>query len=396
MSEVIEDEWAERRQLGEYTLWLLVGVCVIGSNAFLMSPVLADIARALNASAAEVARAVAAYGGATAFSGIFLTRYASSSGSQRALTVSGLALATGIAATGFASHWMALTLAQGMAGLGAGVMLPTIYSLTSYIAPRGRESVVLGRVITGWSLAMVAAVPASSLMAELWGWRSAYLIVAAVAAIAVLGLRRLPPYENPQDGGTVTLVQALCVPRAALVLSVCFLYMVAFYGVYTFLGDYLQRSLGVSPSGAGLAVLTYGMGFGAASVAGGLIDRIGAQTTVKLALATIACVYLVLLASSAAFTAMLAACLLWGFVNHLGLNSLVSALSALDERARVRLLGLFSAVSYGGTMMAGIVFGLLYDRLGFEALLACAAILCALSSIGFTGMLRGTGRSGSR
>lgn len=62
----------------------------------------------------------------------------------------------------------------------------------AFSLPHRSESAVLGRVITGWSLAMVATVPASAFVADRWGWRTASFIVAGLGGCALLGFRRLP------------------------------------------------------------------------------------------------------------------------------------------------------------------------------------------------------------
>ncbi|WP_435106884.1 MFS transporter [Arhodomonas sp. AD133] len=287
-----------------------------------------------------------------------------------------------IASTGLAGHWVTLALAQVIAGLGAGLMLPAIYSLAAFIAPTGRESAVLGRVITGWSLAMVAAVPASAFVADRWGWRTAFFIVAGLGGCALLGFRRLPELKPRSGRPGGSLRGALAIQDASLTLGVCFLYMVSFYGVYTFLGAFVESRPGGSASLAGMAVLAYGCGFGAGSLAGTLIDRVSARIAARYILMAISCVYLLLSAvSTASFATIVPTCFLWGSVNHLGLNSLVSVLSQLDEEGRVRLMGLFSAVSYGGMMVAGISFGFLYETLGFAALPMSAAILCGISAV---------------
>ena len=85
-----------------------------------------------------------------------------------------------------------LVMAQIVAGIGAGVVLPSIYALATTIAPKGSESAVLGRVLTGWSVSLVVGVPASALIADLAGWRASFLALAVLAAASLMGTVRLP------------------------------------------------------------------------------------------------------------------------------------------------------------------------------------------------------------
>ena len=56
---------------------------------------------------------------------------------------------------------------------------------------------------------------------------------------------------------------------------VCGVYMMAFYGLYAYLGTHLRTELGVATWVAGLAPLVYGLGFGAAAWVDPVIDRLG-------------------------------------------------------------------------------------------------------------------------
>src|SRR3546814_3958362 len=91
-----------------------------------------------------------------------------------------------------------LALAMAVCGLAAGVVLPTTYALAGDLAPQDLRSRAVGRVIVGWSVAMVLGVPAAALLAEQLGWRGAYAIIAGVAGIAALSVLSLPAADRPQ------------------------------------------------------------------------------------------------------------------------------------------------------------------------------------------------------
>ena len=57
---------------GRATFILMLGVAVVGSNSLALSPILNDVAADLAATPIAVARANAAYGGATALSALCL------------------------------------------------------------------------------------------------------------------------------------------------------------------------------------------------------------------------------------------------------------------------------------------------------------------------------------
>jgi len=360
------------------TIILLVGVSVIGSNAFLMSPILNNIAQSLDTDVTKIAWSISAYGGAMALGGLFLTGLPQRIGSKSTLLLTGTIFSIGILITGFATNWIILVIAQILAGISAGVLLPTLYSMTAIIAPEGKESATLGKVISGWSLAMVAGVPLSAFISELLSWRYSFYFVFLLSFLSTLGYSLLPSKESPS---TVTsLKSAFKVPKAKPIFIITFLYMVSFYGTYTFLGSYIQQQLLYSAAYAGMVVLSYGLGFGIAGIfLGKFIDKRDSWEVISPSLLLISGIYLLLLILSNNYWSLLIGCAFWGLINQIALNCLVSILSKLDYRQRVRLIGVYSAVAYGGTMVAAFSYGVLYQYGGFHFILITSALLCMLA-----------------
>lgn len=364
-------------QLFKNTLVLLLGVTVIGSNSFLLSPVLTVVSESLGTSIPAAAWSVSAYGGATALSGLLLSGLLQPLGYRATLVVTGLLLSLGVGITGLAWSLLPLIIGQALAGLGAGAMLPAAYAATAVIAPRGRESMILGKVIAGWSISLVVAVPVSALIADFLSWRIAYLVITLISLSAVAGFMTLPPDERASRQRRSTIRESLQVEGAIPTLAMIFLFMCAFYGTYTFLGTHIQADLKESTAASGLAVLGYGAGFGVASFWGGrIIDRYTPAVLTGPLLLGIGVLYFVAIPASGAFFFLTAWCFAWGVLNQFALNCLVTLLTQLSADHRMRLLGLYSVAAYGGAMVAAIVFGEVYGLAGFASLLGLAGILC--------------------
>jgi predicted MFS family arabinose efflux permease len=155
--------------------------------------------------------------------------------------------------------------------------------------------------------------------------------------------------------------------------------MTAFYGVYGYLGDHLHEALGEPVSANGLAAVAYGMGFGAAALLDGVIDRLGARRVMPFAYLLVAAVYVAIALASGGFGPLIATIAVWGLANHFGLNVLVMRLTALDPSRRGTIMGLNSAVTYLAVTVGTAGFGPLYTSLGFAncALIAAGLMLVA-------------------
>ena len=362
---------------------LLAGaVAVVGSNSLLLSPILGDVGAGLGASPVEVARAIPAYGGAVAVSALLLGPRIDRLGGRRALRLGLAAVAAATLASALAPGWPALAAAQAVAGAGAGVALPAVYALATALAAPGAAARLLGRVLAGWSAALVGGVPAAAFLTELAGWRSPFLALAALAALAAAAAGALLPADRdpapagaPADGPLAPLRYSTVAP----LLLICLAFMAAFYGVHAFAGLHLRAALGLGAGEAGLVVLAYGLGFGAAGLGDRALDRIGPRRALPLALAAAAAaaIYAALAVGPPGFAAALALAAAWGCANHGGLNALILLLAAARPERRGAVLGLNSAVTYLGATLGTAAAGPLYAAAGFAWLAGAAALLAA-------------------
>ncbi|WP_292322442.1 MFS transporter, partial [Mesorhizobium sp.] len=273
----------------------------------------------------------------------------------------------------------ALVAAQLVAGIAAGVAMPAIYASAAAIAPPGRESGTIGVVLTGWTLSMVAGVSLSAVLADLIHWRAVFFAVALLAGTAVAGLTMNSLRDARKGGPAPSPLGALAVPGILPLLIACGAFMTAFYGVYGYLGDHLHKDLGEPVSANGLAAIAYGLGFGAAALLDGVIDRLGARRVMPFAYLLVAAVYVAMALASGVFGLLMATIAAWGLANHFGLNVLVMRLTALDPARRGTIMGLNSAVTYLAVTIGTAGFGPLYTGLGFAncALIAAGLMLVA-------------------
>ncbi|MEZ2333726.1 MFS transporter [Mesorhizobium sp. RCC_202] len=361
--------------------YLLTGcIAVIGSNSLVLGPIAPAVAQSFSASVPAVMTAAAAFGLGTSASALFLARYIDRIGARRILQGALLLLALALVASALAPTVMSLVAAQLVAGIAAGLAMPAIYASAAAIAPPGRESGTIGVVLTGWTLSMVAGVSLSAVLADLIHWRAVFAAVALLAAAAVAGLAMSSLPDTRKSGPAPSPLAALAVPGILPLLIACGAFMTAFYGVYGYLGDHLHEGLGESVSANGLAAIAYGLGFGAAALLDGVIDRIGARRVMPFAYLLVAAVYVAIAMTSGGFGLLIAAIAVWGLANHFGLNVLVMRLTALDPSRRGTIMGLNSAVTYLAVTVGTAAFGPLYTNLGFANCALIAAVLMLVAA----------------
>jgi predicted MFS family arabinose efflux permease len=362
--------------------WLTAAIAIVGANSLSLSPIATVIAADFpGATPPDVVFAGALFGAGTALSALILAPFADRVGPGRALAAALMVLGFAMLATALAAGPTLLCAAQAVAGVASGVALPATYGLASATAPEGQASRYLGRVLTGWTLSLVFGASLAAVLADTLGWRSVYAVLTIAAAAVVAGLvrARLP---NPPGDAAATPWGALQVRGLFPALAVCGFYMLAFYGLYAFLGTHLTAGLGAPVWVAGLAPLVYGVGFAASASVDPLIDRHGAARVLAPVLGVLALQYGVMAAVANHVAAVICACLTWGFVNHACLNMIVGRLAALDPGRRAAILGLNSAATYVAVFIGTWLYGAAYPAVGFAglAVMSGAAVVPALAS----------------
>ncbi|MFY2605630.1 MFS transporter [Achromobacter ruhlandii] len=377
---------------------LMFAVSVVGSNGLALSPILSDVARSFASTPLTVSTAISAYGAATAASAFLLAARIDRCGIRRALLTAMTVLIAALLLSASAPHWIVLTVAQALAGAAAGVILPAAYGSATLVAAAGQETRSLGRVISGWSVSLVAGVPLSALISDAIGWRATYGVLALCAAVARAGLRTLPERRNTHAAPPrlSRLLAPLSYRDVPVLLLGCLAFSSAFYGVYAFLADHVRTLLGLTAGQVGFIAFAYGAGFLLAGLAGApLIERLGPRRALPLALATITAVYLALLPAAHALAAVLAIAVLWGAASQLSLNLLVLLLSRARPDERGAVLGLNTCTTYLGASLGTAVAGTLYTHAGFEVLGVAAAAAVALAALTLHWRLNGR-RAGER
>lgn len=179
-------------------VYVLTGcVGVIGANSMVLGPIAPAVASSIGTGVPTVMMAAAAFGLGTAASALFLARLIDLVGSARMLKFTMMLLGAALLLCAASPSVTVFIAAQLIAGLASGIALPAIYASAAAIAEPGRESRTIGKVLTGWTLSMIAGVSFSVVLTELFSWRAVYVSVSCLAALTLIALVRLNMQDRP-------------------------------------------------------------------------------------------------------------------------------------------------------------------------------------------------------
>ena len=363
-------------------LLLMIAVGLIGANSLILSPIASEVAAGLGlADAADVMSAAAAYGAGVSLSALLLAPLADRIGADTALKHSLILIAAALGISAAAPNLDVLIASQSLAGIGVGLALPSIYTMAAVISVPGQEARTIGKVLTGWTLAMVGGVTLSAYIADFFGWRMVFSVL-AIAVFAVLTFMyavQLP--AAPRSEKVTSPISALRVAGLGGALFCVAMFGAGFYGVYNYLGAHITETLGRSVSDSGQFTLLYGLGFGLAMFFDRYLDRVGPKRAMAVIFAALIVLFAVAYQIVNSYTLFAALMFVWGIINHFGLNMTVSRLNQLGPSQRGAIMGLNSAVMYLCIFVATIGFRPLFDTWGLGACIIASGIMAILGLV---------------
>ncbi|MBM3520564.1 MAG: MFS transporter [Alphaproteobacteria bacterium] len=219
---------------------LLASRATVGIQALMLSPLVPDIAAGLATGVKEVGFGAGAYGGGVALAALLAAPRLGRWPKRTAIRIAFAVLSVALLVCGLAGDWRVFAFGQFVVGLASGIIIAGTYALTADIADPADRAQATGRVLFGWSVSMVAGVPFASLLSAAIGWRGTFMVVAAIAALMVVGGSLLPRGTIAATGEATRPFRLLRLPGAALGYGATFAYMIGFYQTYTFIGDHVR------------------------------------------------------------------------------------------------------------------------------------------------------------
>ena len=267
------------------------------------------------------------------------------------------------------------------------------------VAP-SKKAGAIAMMFTGLTVANVVGVPLGTYVGQTAGWRTTFLLVAALGVIGLIGIARLVPEIPKADG--VRLRHELAAFRNVQVLLAMAMTVLGFGGVFaavTYISPMMTEVAGFADSSVTWLLVLFGLGMVAGNLVGG---RFADRALMPMLYVTLGSLALVLALFTVTAHDKAAAAVTITLIGALGFATVPPLQKrVLDQAAGAPTLA--SAVNIGafnlGNALAALIGGMVISA-GFGytapnwvgAALAAAALLLALVS----GALdrRGPGRAG--
>ncbi|QXE92637.1 MFS transporter [Geomonas subterranea] len=355
---------------------------IIFFQAFMVAPIIPELARTFGASVQGVGAVIPAYlipyGIATLMYGLLADRV----GVHRIIPASLAAFAVLTALTATATSVGQMLLWRLLTGVGASGVVPLALVVVARMFPSEERGRPLGWLFGAMAGGMAFGSTLGAVMVPVIGWRGIFLVIGGVGLLILLLFLPHRPFLaasfNPVAGSLRDLLRGykslLSTPRGRCTYGYVFLNSIFHSGLFTWLGVYLERRYGLGPVGIGVALLGYGVpGFLLGPVIGRAADKWGRGRLLPIGLGLGGIAAVLMLADLPLVAAALVATIL-----SLGYDMtqpmLAGVVTFLGRERPGQAMGLNVFTLFIGFGLGSLIFGEIL-RFGFPAALSVFAVL---------------------
>jgi YNFM family putative membrane transporter len=285
-----------------------------------------------------------------------------------------------------------------LTGATAGAIIPLAMAWIGDHTPYAERQAVLARFLTGQILGLACGQLLGGLLADLVGWRGAFLFLAlvygAAGALLVMELSSASASDqtaSPSAAHAPVRRQILDVLRAGWARAILLWVLIegaAAFGAFAFAPTYLHRQFGLPLRSAGALMSLFGLGgLSYALLARRVIRRLGEQglalsggLLLGTAYATLGCAPRAWWAAPAAIAAGL------GF--YMLHNTFQIHGTQITPRARGTAVAIFAACLFLGQALGVSAAAQLAERAGARSVFLLAALILTLVGASFSAVLR--------
>lgn len=364
-------------------LVMLFAFCcgAIVANVYYSQPIINMIAQDVGLSDTSASLIVALTQGGYALGLLFLVPLGDLLENRRLLMTTILISAASLVLAGLADSpptFLLWSLMIGVSSVSVQILIP----LAAHLSPEQTRGRVVGNIMSGLLLGILLARPASSLIADHFGWRTIFFVGAALMGLVLLVVLRVVPSRKPEHRSNYlellkTLGQLL---REEPVLRQRSLYQGLMFAAFSIYWSAVPLELvsqhGFSQTQVALFALVGAMGAIAAPISGRLADAgyTNVATFAALIIAS-ASFAMGLLPASIQVIALALTGLLLDFAVQTNMVLGQRAIYSLDPASRGRLNAIYMTSIFIGGAIGSALTSLIYAHVGWNGIMLAGAAL---------------------
>lgn len=247
-----------------------MGAFGIGISEFVVMGLLPEIARGVDVDIPTAGHVVSAYAFGVVVGAPLIAATAARLPRKGLLVGLLAAFLAGTVLTAVAPGYGTLLAARFVAGLPHGAYFGVASLVAASLVPPGAKGRAVSSVMLGLSVATLAGVPAATWLGQQLGWRTAFVLVVAVAVLTLLAVLAVVPRTPGNPHATVrSELGALRRPQVWLTLGVAVVGFGGFFALYAYIAPLTTEVAGAPAAFVPVVLLAFGVGGVLGTVLGG-------------------------------------------------------------------------------------------------------------------------------
>ena len=280
-------------------------------------------------------------------------------------------------------YWM-LVAVRVIGGVAHGLFWALVAAYASRLVPEHQIGRAVSVTLGGGTLALVAGVPATTVLGQVVGWRPVFAIVAVLTLLGALAVWRFLPPVGASSGTTAARFRRgdVALGPVLLVCAVTAATMLGQYAVFTYVAPLITEVVGLDTAAVGPLLFVYGVA-GAAGLAVAGSPLAARPTGAMVGAMALAAVALLVLGLAPGVWPSLIAFAVWGLafgaIPPLLQTRLLQSAPASHRDAASALYTTAFNIGIGGGALVGAV---LFEWVGVQVLpFVYAAVLVAVTLV---------------
>ncbi|EIK97240.1 major facilitator family transporter [Pseudomonas sp. M47T1] len=255
---------------------MAVGSFAIGTGEFAIMGLMPDIATNLHLTEPQVGHAISAYALGVVVGAPLLAILGAKLLRKHLLMLLMALYAVGNLATAFTPSFASLVAFRFISGLPHGAFFGIAAVVAASMVPANQRAGAVARVMMGLTLAMLLGNPIATFLGQLFGWRSAFALVGAIALCTIALVWRFVPdrRDEPRSDPRKEL-RAFKQPQIWMALAIGAVGFAGMFCVFSYLAPTMLEVTRVTPQWIPFGLAAFGVGGIIGNIAGGkLFDRL--------------------------------------------------------------------------------------------------------------------------
>ncbi|KAB8124553.1 MFS transporter [Komagataeibacter medellinensis] len=223
-------------------LILTFGTFVVGTGEFGIMGMLPEFATSLGLSASDAGHAITAYALGVVVGAPLITILGARLSRRELLLILFLLFGTANILSVVMPTPGLVEIARFITGLPHGAVMGISALVGASMVERARRGWAVGRILSGIAISTLVGAPFSTFAADHFGWRIAYLIIAALGFVTFAGVWRYIPADTPNRvNSPLREIRALANIQLLLTLLTAAIGFGGMFAIYTYLTSVLQN-----------------------------------------------------------------------------------------------------------------------------------------------------------